>query len=632
MFIHRISFITAALLALALGVAWSKTVILPLTIEYSSLKSIIEEKIYTAHGNKKVVLNEGDGCRTIVISNPDVGYEKGFVRLDTKVEIFYGATIANRCIAPVRWEGYYEIAQEVKATKTGWTLKFNPVKSRIYDINHNKTTIPNALYSLVRKYVHSYVSEFTLNLGPPVNDVKKVISSFFPENLKQRGKRLVDSFRPGEIYIEPEALNIQILAEVDDTYDKVREIPPLTEKQKKLFSKTWEAWDSLLVLLISALSEDILSAAERQTLLDVLLESRYAFIEGTENNTIERDFVREQFVVVWKEIAPIFKKHLKSGKLSADLKYLAFFTASDALAVLDRIGPMLGIEVSRAGLLQLSKLIDRDSLHPLLYSIGENVELKKTLGLEKDEAAPAETGDDMEMETIEPLSWMFSPFAVTSAWAKSKKTRKSKRSRKAKRLKRPKITMAKIRQWVVTRKNFNSYLRRMIAELRIAQNRTLARGRLKEKYHPLYRKIILPTAWQESCFRQFKVRRGKIKYIRSYNRTSVGVMQIHERVWRGMYDIFYLRWDVQYNIKAGTEILELYLRRYALKRIKPDNPLSDEVIARTVYAMYNGGPKQFYRFLKRHRTGKYYKSDKLFWQKYKLVENGSWNRVQACIF
>ncbi len=632
MSIHKISFVTAALLVFSVGVARSETVILPLTIEYSSLKSIIEKKIYTARGNKKVVLNEGDGCRTIVISNPDVGYDKGFVRFDTKVEIFYGASIANRCVAPVRWEGYYEISQEVKATKTGWTLEFNPVSSRIYDINHDKTTIPNALYSLVRKYVHSYVSEFTLNLGPPVDDVKKVIGSFFPDDLKKRGKRLVDSFRPGEIYIEPEALSIQILADVDETYNQVREIPPLTEKQKKLFSKTWEAWDSFLVFLISALSEDILSAGERQTLLDVLLESRYAFIEGTESHTVERDFVREQFVVVWKEIAPIFKKYLRNDKAGADLKYLAFFTASDALAVLDRIGPMLGIEVSRAGLVQLSRLIDRDSLHPLFYSIGENVELKRALGLKEDEAAPPETDDEMEVETVEPLSWMFSPFAATSAWAKSKKTKKSKRARKRKRLKRSKITMAKIRQWVVTRKNFNSYLRRMIAELRIAQNKALARGKLKEKYHPLYRKIILPTAWQESCFRQFKVRRGKIKYLRSYNRTSVGVMQINERVWRGVYDIFYLRWDVQYNLKAGTEILELYLRRYALKRIKPDNPLSDEVIARTVYAMYNGGPKQFYRFLKRRQTGKYYKSDNLFWQKYQLVESGSWNRVKACLF
>ena len=68
-----------------------------------------------------------------------------------------------------------------------------------------------------------------------------------------------------------------------------------------------------------------------------------------------------------------------------------------------------------------------------------------------------------------------------------------------------------------------------------------------------YRRLVPATAWQESCWRQFIRRGGKLVAIRS-RVGSVGIMQVNERVWRGVYDRKGLVGDIAYNTRAGAEI------------------------------------------------------------------------------
>jgi len=145
----------------------------------------------------------------------------------------------------------------------------------------------------------------------------------------------------------------------------------------------------------------------------------------------------------------------------------------------------------------------------------------------------------------------------------------------------------------------------------------------------MFRSMVDAMAWQESCFRQFTVRRGKLTYLLSYNRTSVGLMQVNERVWRGLYNRDRLRWDIRYNARAGSEIAELYLKRYVLPKLgKKANP---ELLASAVYALYNGGPGQLAKFLKRSARGKLYQSDKLFSEKLRWVKKGAWHKISSCL-
>ncbi len=148
--------------------------------------------------------------------------------------------------------------------------------------------------------------------------------------------------------------------------------------------------------------------------------------------------------------------------------------------------------------------------------------------------------------------------------------------------------------------------------------------------------MVPATAWQESCFRQYKKESsGSIVYLRSYNSSSVGMMQINERVWKGMYDVNRLRWDIRYNTKAGADILDIYFNRYALRymgKMKSATNWSPSTLAGSIYAMYNGGPKQFRQYAERLKNNSFYKIDVLFKEKFDWATRKDYQKLTICLF
>jgi hypothetical protein len=63
----------------------------------------------------------------------------------------------------------------------------------------------------------------------------------------------------------------------------------------------------------------------------------------------------------------------------------------------------------------------------------------------------------------------------------------------------------------------------------------------------------------------------------------------------------------------------------------PANPLDLDTLSRVVYAMYNGGPGEFRKLLKRKETNSFYQSDQLFWEKYLMAKEGQFDKVSVCI-
>jgi soluble lytic murein transglycosylase-like protein len=142
--------------------------------------------------------------------------------------------------------------------------------------------------------------------------------------------------------------------------------------------------------------------------------------------------------------------------------------------------------------------------------------------------------------------------------------------------------------------------------------------------------MVPATAWLESCWRQFVRDQGRVTYIRSPV-GSVGMMQINERVWRGLYDLKGLRWDVRYNGRAGAEILLRYLRDYAIARKEDTQPGGPDNLARATYAVYNGGPGHLTRYRKAATRPMLKRIDALFWEKYRAVRDGREREVRQCI-
>jgi Uri superfamily endonuclease len=185
--------------------------------------------------------------------------------------------------------------------------------------------------------------------------------------------------------------------------------------------------------------------------------------------------------------------------------------------------------------------------------------------------------------------------------------------------------------WKVPETGVDQYVKKVEEVLNKTSQAVLSRGQFPASLHGMFHSMILAMAWQESCFRQFIEKDHKLTYVLSYNNTSVGLMQVNERIWRGIYDRERLRWDIEYNAAAGNEIAALYLQRYALRDKKVAQKLEPATIARLVYAMYNGGPGQYHDFLERLRRGKMLSSDDVFLEKYSLVTSGKREKLSQCL-
>jgi soluble lytic murein transglycosylase-like protein len=137
--------------------------------------------------------------------------------------------------------------------------------------------------------------------------------------------------------------------------------------------------------------------------------------------------------------------------------------------------------------------------------------------------------------------------------------------------------------------------------------------------------LLKAAAWQESCWRQFVIEHRRVWYIESKS-GDIGLMQVNKYVWRGFYSLARLRWDVVYNLSAGSEILQRFLAGSS-NHLHSNNPV---VLARAAYAAYNGGPNAYGRWLQPQEPRALREIDQAFWLKYQAIEAGQFFDILSC--
>ena len=608
----------------------------PLQIDYKLLRSLVIQSAFTSPGQIAVLEDESDPCRKITISEPRFYIKNEKFQFETRLRVTAGTEFAGKCMLPVVWEGYLVLFQMPKVDRKTWVLSFESQDSELLNTHHDPTKLPNVIWEIIETQVFEYLKRITVNLAPPVSDLKTFLLPLFDEDAADRAQQMLDSLRPGKIETLQEAMTLDLSAEAEKIEKGAEATIPETISEKELasFVSNWEAWDAFLVQIFQSLSKKPLSADERQIIFSTLLDTRHRFVrELSEKTASKRDFVREQFVTAWRQLSPVFRNHLGNEPSKALLGYLGFFTAADALSGLDQLGPSFGFEISRNGLIRLAKLLGGyGSPIELLYQSDVDPVLRNVLGMGTPiiVAGPAFDADSIGTElpeieeTILPdpekpedmgLSKAFLSFFMKPCWAQDNI---------------PDAEIAAIRQWVLSPDNLDDRLEQIKVMLKDAVDETLKKNTIPVAYHTIFFQAVSATGWQESCFRQFLEKKGKITYMLSYNNSSVGMMQVNERVWRGLYDLKHLRWNIRYNARAGCEILEQYFTRYALSK-KQAGQLDSDTLACALYAMYSGGPGDFQKFLQRIAGGKRLLTDNLFLEKYSWVKKDQWNHITKCL-
>jgi soluble lytic murein transglycosylase-like protein len=311
-----------------------------------------------------------------------------------------------------------------------------------------------------------------------------------------------------------------------------------------------------------------------------------------------QDAVRQWFLQSWQSLAPVLRRIGAQRPGQEYLLLLGVIASTDALAALDQLGPAIGLDISSDGLRRLARMIDREGGQDLLlYSPDEDPELQRLLNESLDTAPP-------------PSAWQLDLSLFPRAMAASN---------------------SQLNNWVPSRDNLDRYLPQVAALLKESASTTIAGQDLDSSYRTLFQRLVLATAWQESCWRQYVVSDDrKLVPLRSSS-GDVGLMQMNERVWRGFYSQQKLRWDIAYNSTAGTEVLRDYMMKYAIRKGEHRQPGGLTNVARAAYSAYNGGPSQVsrYRNPKAPDYGK--KVDAAFWDKYQQVAAGNELAVSRCL-
>ncbi len=603
-----------------------QTVLLPVTLDYPFIRSIFIQQLYNAPKERAVVLDEiQGGCSRIELWNPEVGHEACLVRLGSRIRIRTGAPILDRCVGQFEWEGYIEVLQRVTLDARTWRIRLETVDSRVYNRERKPAIITGTFWNLIKNHVHPFLEDVSINLWSPIEEIKAFLPLLFAPEERRLVDRWLETLRPGPVRVEESAIKVDIALEVQP-FSKPREPEAeLSVAELERLSQVWEQWDAFLVLEIESLIGQSITEAERMNILEILLENRHEFIEALENRTIDRNFIRRQYVWTSERLTGILRKYLIKQKNLSALQYLTFFTASDALAALDKLAPALGWEINRDGLVRLARMLSAGEGDPaLLYSYSVNPALRKFLGLGPalDEFGPASDVQELELPAEfdaasgqdDRQSWL-NRFLFPRAWAAEGT---------------PSL-LDRVKEWIPPARNPERYMSKVRILLKKTTDKILGERPLPEEHHSFFHLLVLATAWQESCWRQFVTEEGKIRYLISYNGSSVGLMQVNQRVWRGIYRVESLRWNIRYNVEAGIEILELYLRTYVLKNLNPGDPFDRDAIARAAYAVYNQGPGRFKKTVKQDSPHPYNRIDRLFREKYAWVKENDFQPLVHCI-
>ncbi len=596
-------------------------VVLPLTLDHKLLTSLLLQRSFPDADRSASILRTSGDCTYLRIAEPQFLPAGKLLRLEMRLDIRVGTEMGDTCLVPVEWHGYLELLQQPIFDSQTFSLSFRTVNSSLLTLSRKPANIAGILWEFAKPRVYEHLDRVRLDLVPPITELRTFLAPLFHEQAHRATQAMLDSLRGGRVDVGQEAVVVELLAEVEEVFEPENDqlIVELSPEEREKLVQLWETWDAFLVRLLVTMATQPLRLEDRQVLIEVLLDTRYIFIAALDQKDIREDFVRSQFIQAWRQLAPVFRRQLYSQPSENSLGYLAFFTAADALTVFDRMGPTFGIEISQQGLLRLAEMLSGKGT-TLPYSPQVDNQLRELLQLPPtpidEDVDPFDNLDNrdipVEEPDVDPFSQVFDFFFKPVYGAELP-------------------VYEEILRWKVPGENMAEYMERVKAVLADGSAAILSRGEIPKQFHDMFKNLIPAMAWQESCFRQFIVKNKKLTYLLSYNQSSVGIMQVNERVWRGVYNRDRLRWDIQYNILAGCEIADLYLQKYVLKQSVWQKGADLDLLSRVVYAMYNGGPGQYKKFLAREEAGNHYQSDLLFLEKLQWIGKGKWERIGDCL-
>jgi hypothetical protein len=626
--------VAAAALACAMQ-ASAAEVRIPLTIDYLSLTESLKQKLYTGPGGRAPLWNGPNECQYLYAENPAFGRAAARVKLETAARLELGIGFGGRCISPIAFDGIVEA--ETTPYIEGLAVRFRIEDMNLYNAAHQKTFIAGRGFDLIKEHLIPRLQTFAYDLNPALRQLGALADQATTPAVAERVKHAMSTLRAEpQVAALDEGIRVTLVIETPDVPAAAATRAEPTAAELEAFEKALDEWDAFLVFAVKQLGESIGDRQLRDELLNILVQSRYRLVDALAHPgaASEPDPVRALFLDTWKKLGDAVRKAAARGMLGTrSLEFLAFISAGDALFALDQAAPALGMRISAADLRSLAHIMaPRLSGDPLKFDFAEDPELRKLFGITEPLVSPGAV--EPPGEEPEPSPGSPSPSAAPTSGARSiaGKILAMLEPVDADAAEPPLVeelrqTAAQLYRLVVDQYNVVRYRDDMHRLLELAAEHQFGDSAIDARWHDSYLLLVQSAAWQESCWRQF-IRSGKrIRWLES-STGDIGLMQVNKHVWRGLYSLQRLRWDVLYNADAGAEILMCMLK-YTLARPKIDPVPVEDHVARSAYAAYNGGPDAYNRW-RGSESEKARQIDASFWSKYQALKEGQPVEILRC--
>ena len=600
---------------------------MPLVIPPAFLERLLVEQVFTEPDTHARIVNAADSCNEIVLSQPALRPLGGRIFVTAHGRARAGFTLFGACYQPFDWEGQLEAEEEPRIAPGGQAVEFRVVNSWLED-ESDWLTVP-ALWDWVKPEVHPRLETLRVDLAPLLEELRRALPLFATQRDLPAVARLSESLALGDARVEERGLVLRLRFDVEvgaaAAPPSAAPEPALTPDELAAFETTLREWDAFLTFVIKAAGRDALDPALRATLLAVLLDARHEILAAlAEPGRDGEDRVRVLFTSSWAA-APA-RARLALGR-----------QRGPALPRLRGVGRRADRARRRGPRVRLRDLARRAApprAHPRARGErgsaalergrgpGAARDLRLRRGAARAAAAAGATAEPAPDAAPEPeaapgaalrlLDWLF-PAAFAAPEPPPK----------------PGPYSSPLDGHAPRIADLDTYLPEIAALLREASAEVFAHGKLGAEHRELFEQMVLATAWQESCWRQYVRRRGAVAPLRS-SVGALGLMQVNPHVWRGFYAVDGLSWSIGYNARAGSEILLHYLRDYAIERGE-EQAGGPDALARASYAVYHGGPSH----LRRYRQPKKWRPalvavDRAFHDKLREVAAGRELGVREC--
>ena len=599
----------ALLLALApLSLAWSKPLDVPLSIDGRHLQQQLAEVLgLDARGRGQRV---ADDCNFLDIQSLAVTSHGPVLQLSIDMTVHAGTEVFGQCRGSGPLDSQLSLQLDPQLAPGGTAVLFHASGAELRGPQGGRSLLSRPSRVLADSLILPRIAALRIDVSEPLAAIDQLIEDFLPTS-RAAPSPLAERGRLSAVSVTDDGLRAMLRFQLNP--QNLAEAPPeatLDTSELAQWQRIEDELDGFLTVIIARLATQASDRDQQLELLAVLLNARHSIAEALAKDGPGDDPVRVLFLQAWSALRPLLADiELADVADDVDLRLAGFLAAGDALEVMDALGPEYGIVINRDGLRRLARLLLADQA-PARFTplpLASDPQLQRLFGLA---GKPAQSQLATKPQRS-LLDWL-----IPAAHAESLPDGSA---------------LAEALRYVVPRlAGLDDYLKLVDRLLEATIDSHLSEAtRVPTKYRDLFDPLVRATAWKESCWRHYVGSADEPTVIRSAV-GAVGMMQIMGRVWRGVYDVERLETEVDYNIAAGTEILEHYLVDYAIRRGEHEQPGGRENLVRATYAAYNGGPSHLRRYRNPETPSRLRAIDNAFWRDFEQMRAEQWPNVAGC--